>query len=396
MSHRETAGRHCLAESIAPFAPPSASTHPTTDSSRPTPARRRAALGRSLLALAVLIGVLLATTTPAGADPARPTDYRSRILSIRPTLPDGVDLRVIGGDAFLDLQVSGDHTVVVPDYTSGTGTVPRPYLRFRPDGTVERNDHSAAAAANETRYGTSRGGEIGDEPAWTVVSRDGRYVWHDHRIHWMLPRAPTAVDDDGRVDLGGSDGTWTVQLVVDDRMAVVRGELLLLDAPSPVPWLVLAVVLVAAMVTLSLAAVRAGVPPHRAIAGTLAVAGALATAAGWAQWQAIPPGAGGSVLTALVPAVGTVAALVALTVSSAPVRLVGLALGAATLGGWAVLRREALWRAVLPTSLPFAFDRAATAIALGVALGTAAMLVWRPPVKRRTTRPGRLTADPTA
>lgn len=338
-------------------------------------------VARALAALLVLGSAALATADPAAADPARPTDYRSRILSVRPTLPAGVDLAVVGGDSFLELRVRGDHTVVVPDYEGGEGTQARPYLRFLPDGTVERNRHAAATAANESRYGTSAAADIRDEPEWTVVARDGRYVWHDHRIHWMLPKAPTAVDESGRVDLGGTDGTWTVDLEVDGAPVTVRGELLLLDAPNPAPWFALVALGTGGAVGVVALAVRGRRPtPHRGLALALATAGALATVAGVVQWRSIPPGAGGNVLTAATPAIGLVAALTAAAVGAARVRLVALAVAVAALGGWAVLRREALVRAVLPTSLPFAVDRAATALALGLAVGVAVTLAWRPPV----------------
>lgn len=331
------------------------------------------------------VATLVGHAAPAAADPARPTDYRSRILSIRPSLPTGVELQVVGGDSFLDLQVSGDHTVVVPDYSSGDGTTARPYLRFGADGTVERNESSAAAAANETRYASSGGGNVSDDPDWTVLGRDGRYAWHDHRIHWMVPRAPTAVDEDGRVDLGGPGGTWSVDLEVDGAPVTVRGELLLLAAPSPVPWLALVVLIVAGAVGAGVVAVRSGrQPPHRALAGALVVAGCLATAAGYAQWRSIPPGAGGSPLTVVVPALGLLGGLGAVVVRAARLRLAALAVSVAALGAWAILRREALLRAVLPTSVPFALDRAATAVALGMAVGVAVTLVWRPPVDRAT------------
>lgn len=339
--------------------------------------------------LAVL-GIVLAASGAAGADPARPTNYQSRILSVRPALPSGVDLSVAGGDSFLELHVRGNHTVIVPDYSSGTGTTPRPYLRFRPDGTVERNNHAAATAANESRYGTPSGTPtVSDRPAWTVVARNGRYIWHDHRIHWMLPRTPTAVDANGRVDLGGKTGTWTVHLDVDGRPSVVRGELLLLAPPSAGPWVGFLILGCAAFVGFGLISFRAGAhPPYRVVAIGHVAVGAVATLVGWAQWQSTPPGAGANLLSLAVPAVGLLMAAVAAAVPTARTRLVCLAASSAALGGWAFLRREALVRAVLPTSLPFALDRAGTALALGAALGTAALLIWRPPTDRNIARPG--------
>ena len=353
--------------------------------------RRLIALRRvGVIHVVAVVGTVFASAVPAAADPARPTNYQSQILSVRPALPSGVDLSVGGGDAFLELRVRGNHTVIVADYTSGAGRIPRPYLRFLPNGTVERNDHAAATAANESRYGTASSTKtISDRPEWTVVARDGRYVWHDHRIHWMLPRAPTAVDANGRVDLGGKTGTWTVHLDVNGRPSEVRGELLLLTPPSAGPWLGLLLLGAAGFVGYGLIRFRNGAnPPYRAVALALMLVGVLATLVGWAQWHSTPPGAGGNLLSVAVPAVGLLMATAAAAVATARTQLMCLAASSAALGGWAFLRREALVRAVLPTSLPFAIDRAGTALALGAALGTASLLIWRPPTERNLTRPG--------
>ncbi|MBX3287506.1 MAG: hypothetical protein KF703_19315, partial [Actinobacteria bacterium] len=162
---------------------------------------------RLLLVLAAaVVGVLvLAGADPAAADPARPTDYRSRVLAVEPGLPAGVTLRVVGGDGFLLLEVAPGHTATVPDYEQDRDQAVGTYLRFRADGVVERNDASLAAQVNDARYGSDPGSawRPGAAPRWRQVASGGRYAWHDHRIHWMLDRPPTAVDERGRVDLGG-------------------------------------------------------------------------------------------------------------------------------------------------------------------------------------------------
>ena len=333
-----------------------------------------------LLALAfALAGVGVAA--PASADPARPTDYRSTILRIRPALPPGVRVDVVGGDSFLQARVAPGHTLVVPDYEQGTDTTPAPYLRFSSDGTVERNERSIAAAINRSRYGNGPGAtDPHGAPRWKVVAHDGRYLWHDHRIHWMLPTRPAAISADGRVDMGGPDGTWSIELLVDGKPATVTGELVLLRSPSPIPWVILVAVLALILVGVALVRVRAGRPaPHRALAGALVAGSALAVLVGTAQWRGLPAVAGGTVLTAAVPAAALAASILALVTRRARTRLVALAAAVAALGGWAVLRRSVLVRAVLPTPLPFGVDRAITALALGVSLAGLVILVWRPP-----------------
>jgi len=347
-------------------------------------------LRRGAAALLVLVAVLAGGAGVAAADPAVPTDFESVIDATTPALPDGVSVRVVGGDSFLELHADG-HTVVVPDY--GTGPDRAPYLRFDPDGTVSRNERSAAAQVNDDRYGAGATAP-GGEPDWRVVSRDGRYAWHDHRIHWMSPSRPPLVDGTRQVDLGHEDGSgaWEVDLLVDGTPTVVRGRLFLHPAPSPVPWYALAAAAAAALGAAAVLVDRRGRPvPWTALAGAATLAATLATAAGWAQWRAIPADAGGTPVTAAVPAAGLLAALGAVAATArrgrlAPARLPLLAAAVAALGGWAIWRRDVLRRAILPTSTP-GLDRVATALALGVAVALAAVLVWRPPGARPRRRP---------
>lgn len=338
--------------------------------------------------LAVVATVLVLAAPPVAADPARPTDYRARVLGVAPKPPPGFHVRVVGGDAFLELVAPRGHVVEVPDY-SQTATGPRPYLRFRADGVVQRNEHSVAAVLNRSRYGTD--GTPPDpalEPRWVEVARDGRYLWHDHRIHWMGGSAPST-DHHGRVDLGGPDGAWVIELEVDGRTTTVTGELVRLDAPPSWPYYGAAVLVAGGFVALAArrtrrreASIGAG-----AAAASVAVAGA-ATAAGVGQWKGLPAVASVGPVVALVPAlaVGAAVALV-LAVSLARrgrpsggvVGRAALAALAAALGSWAWLRRAVLGAAILPTSLPAGFDRTATALALGLAVGAAVVLVRWPP-----------------
>jgi hypothetical protein len=44
--------------------------------------------------------------------------------------------------------------------------------------------------------------------------------------------------------------------------------------------------------------------------------------------------------------------------------------------GWGALRASVLWTPVLPTGLPYALDRAVTALALGLSVAAAGLVVW--------------------
>ncbi|HWJ97749.1 MAG TPA: hypothetical protein VNQ33_06280, partial [Acidimicrobiales bacterium] len=188
---------------------------------RPVPRAGLAALGALVL--------LLVSASPASADAPRPTDYRSTVTDVSPALPSGATVRVIGGDSLLELSLPKGHTAVIADYPTSGEAEPVPYLRFDADGTVRRNTLAVATTANQARYGASSTvPDPGAAPRWETVATNGTYAWHDHRIHWMSPKAPRVVAADGRVDLGGDDGTWSVPLEVDGKDTVVTGELVLL------------------------------------------------------------------------------------------------------------------------------------------------------------------------
>src|SRR5215471_16537127 len=98
-------------------------------------------------AFVALLG-LVVLANPAGADPAKPTDYKSTVTRLEPPT-DAVSLKVVGGDGFLSLKVQPGHEVIVKGYAGG------PWLRVRADGVVEENQLSPATYLNAKRYGTT-------------------------------------------------------------------------------------------------------------------------------------------------------------------------------------------------------------------------------------------------
>lgn len=328
----------------------------------------------------VLTGWFAFVDAPAGADAAVPTNDESRVLAVEPDT-DAVAAAVRGGDAFLELTVQPGHTVEVPDYgAAGDGPL---YLRFSADGRVERNERSVAAAVNESRFGDDRGAADPDAPAvWRTVATDGSYAWHDHRIHLMVSDRFAVVDERGRVDLGGPDGTWEVLVVVDGIETAITGELVRRSAPPAWPWYALAVATAAALVAV-VAVARVG--PTWTVAAALTVLAGLAVFVSATELGAAPRSAGASrvpVLLGAVAALGAVVAVVGSRVRARPgaaaraVR-VGLAAAAAALGWWAVTRVDVLSHRILPSGLPV-LDRATTALALGASVGAAVVLAWQP------------------
>jgi hypothetical protein len=332
------------------------------------------------LGVIVLVGF---TPASAAADPPQPTNYRSTIVEITPDLPAGVTARIIGGDSLVELAMDRGHTALVSDYPRASDAKPVPYLRFDADGTVHRNVRSVAATANEARYGTTD--QVPDPegaPRWEHVASDGRYAWHDHRIHWMSPTPPRLVDDDGRVDLGGANGTWSIPLIVDGTPTAITGTLVLEPAPAPIPWLALTAVLLA--LTLG-ATLRFGLRAGCAIAIVTSLA---MTWVNVAAMDDIPKDVGGSPVPMLLGTVTLISASWGLA-RSARIRLIATAGTAACMLGWVLTRWTVLTRSVLPTTLHPNADRGVTAAALGVGLALAIALVWKPPAGKAGQEPGR-------
>ena len=320
----------------------------------------RTFLSRVSLGALALIGL---TASPAAADAAGPGDFRSVVTGIVPAA-EGVTARIRGGDTFLEVTVAAGHTVIVQGYLG------EPYLRFDPDGTVERNTLSQATYLNEDRRGQvtippqAQEADKTTPPDWVKIAAGGTYAWHDHRVHWMTDASPGVARGE---PVQGAYDPWRVPLVVDGSPVEVHGTLTYESAVSPVPWA--AVTLLAGGALLWLGH-RRGL---RAGAIAMVVVGAVATVVGRGEW-ASTPGGGSPLLWAL--------ALFALLTAAAAVPLAKKAAGVvltlasvAALSGWAVLRIQSLLKPVLPTDLPFALDRATVAVALGASAATAYLAI---------------------
>jgi hypothetical protein len=114
------------------------------------------------------------------------------VRSVNPPVA-GLDARVLNFDDRIELTYDGDRPLVVTGYRR------EPYLRFEPDGRVRVNTRSPAGYLNEDRFARAEVPARADPraaPAWRTVARNGRYDWHDHRIHWMSEAAlPSRVED---------------------------------------------------------------------------------------------------------------------------------------------------------------------------------------------------------
>ncbi len=139
-------------------------------------------------ALAVLAAALLATSAFAHA--GNP-NYESLVEGVTPSIP-GFSVVVLNGDDRLEAVNHGSQTITIDGYNS------EPYIRMASDGTVSVNLRSPAYYLNGDRDGTSPVPDSADPkapPQWKVVARDGRYQFHDHRMHWMGKNNPPQVKD---------------------------------------------------------------------------------------------------------------------------------------------------------------------------------------------------------
>ena len=336
-------------------------------------------LRRCLAAVALAGLTVLTLASPAGADPAQPTNFESEVIAVTPATP-AISIKVVGGDGFLDLKVQRGHTVIVHGYgTSGysqTTDTGEPWLRVDPDGTIEENRNSPATYLNANRYATKIQFPAGFDPDtapslppdWTTIGSGGHYVWHDHRIHWMgKGQAPPTVAGTNRVRLNDrSDGDWIVAMEVDGKPVTVRGQLLLHKAPSPLPWLALLVVAAIGVIVL-------GVVAEPVLTATVAVlvAGIISLIGGLEQRAVVPNAAGGSAISWLLPVLALAMGAIALILRNRPARVIAVLAASASVIGWGLLDLDALWKAVPLSALSAPTAHALQAAAMGLAAGAA-------------------------
>jgi hypothetical protein len=154
-------------------------------------------------------------------------NYRSVVKTITPATK-GVTVSVLNYDDRLLMQNTSGDQVMVLDYKQ------KPYIKSDPDGTVSVNTNSEAYYLNEDRTGeTAVPKGLGTTPAWKVVSRNGRYDWHDHRMHWMGTGDPPNLKDKSKTT---KIDDWTVPIQVGSAAGTIGGTLTWVPKPSePLP-----------------------------------------------------------------------------------------------------------------------------------------------------------------
>lgn len=341
--------------------------------------------GRLPLAVATLLAlvVVLVPARPAsahGVGGVQPTDFESRIVKVSPELA-GVTIRIRDLGETIELRNDATTDVVVLGYDR------EPYLRVGPDG-VFRNARSPATFWNRARTPSGSLPDTYDanaEPRWEHLGDAPVARWHDHRAHWMGSERQVHGGEARVVS------TWTITLVQGDSRSVVSGEIRFVPGPAPVPWLLVSVVLAAA-ITLAGRSSRWAVLLSAAL--VLLVAAEVLHVVG--QWGATS----GSVGTRLGAAAYSVLgigfgtyALVRLAhphadpYDATPVALVA-ALVMAIAGGLADI--ASLTRTFVPTTLPTSLARTLVTVSLGAGAGAVAVAARR--LRRPLPEPAPATA----
>jgi hypothetical protein len=181
---------------------------------------------RTLACVVAAAALTLGAPAAALAHQGNP-NYRSVVKAITPAT-GGVSVSVLNYDDRLLLQNTSGKQVLVLDYKQ------QPYIRSDPNGTVAVNTNSEAFYLNEDRTGeTAVPKGLGTTPAWKVVSRNGRYDWHDHRMHWMGTADPPNLKDKSvrtKID------DWTVPVQIDGARGNISGTLTWVPKPrEPLP-----------------------------------------------------------------------------------------------------------------------------------------------------------------
>jgi hypothetical protein len=191
------------------------------------------------LRIAIVVGVAFAAAlfvaAPASAHTVsgpKPTNYRSRVVSITPEVP-GVTARVVDLGSKIELTNRTDSDVTVLGYED------EPYLRIGPNGVFE-NLHSQATYINRTRQGATVPVGVDTSPTakpeWKKISDANSHRWHDHRIHWMgaqlPPRVAAAPGQFNHVS------TQRITFLHDGRPSIIAVTLDWVPGPSGWPWVI--------------------------------------------------------------------------------------------------------------------------------------------------------------
>lgn len=198
----------------------------------------RWALPVAAIALALACALAPAPALAHGGNP----NFRSEIDSVRPPLPGDVSIEVLDYDSYFQLIDKDGHDVVLYGYND------EPYARIEKNGTVQVNENSPATYLNDSRFETDvevpQGVDPKAAPEWKTVDDSGTFIWHDHRMHWMIAgRLPTQVKDESQKT---KIFDYEIPMEVDGKPTTLHGTLWWVGSAgtSKLPFVIAAIVIV--------------------------------------------------------------------------------------------------------------------------------------------------------
>jgi len=199
----------------------------------------------SATAVLVWLGVAAAPASAHSVSGVSATNFHTHLKSVTPAVP-GLEVKVVEAGSRLQVTNHSGKEVVVLGYHD------EPYLRIGPEGVFE-NKLSTATYLNQTRKGkeppaSAQNAKPG-ETDWVKVSSEPEARWHDHRIHWMLATNPPQVQANPSKRQTVIP-EWAVTLKQGTQTIAVKGDLVWEPGSSALPWYLLAVVLLAAVVVI--------------------------------------------------------------------------------------------------------------------------------------------------
>jgi hypothetical protein len=325
------------------------------------------------LTLAGIASLSTSSAPPAAAHTltgVSPTNYRSEITSVNPSLP-GVTVSLLDLGRRVKVTNTSSNDVVVVGYNA------EPYLRIGPSGVFE-NRKSPTVYANRTpSQKPPPDADPTAAPDWEKVSSGHSATWRDQRTRWEQPTpaavqaAPDEVHDIGawNIELRGANGT----------RSAVSGQITWEPGPSTWPWIALMFIVAGAVgaigwLTRWITPFRAAVAAMVVVDVVNAVASVTAREGPWRDILFQDPLTTGAWIAALVSVV--------LLHEKSDRLWVAVAAGAA----WVMAvtsglnDSSALSQSQLPTDLAPALARAYISLTIALAVGViiAALAILRP------------------
>jgi hypothetical protein len=207
------------------------------------------AVARTTTAFGLGLLVAVAVAAPADAHTVTgvpSTNYRSEIVAVSPPVP-GVRLRLLDFGRRVELVNRTGVDVVVLGYQG------EPYLRVGPGGVFE-NRRSPAVDLNRAQVGAPTTTSLPPRvdasapPVWHRIAAGRTVRWRDRRTRWegADPPAVRAAPGQGHVV-----AQWTLELRQGAVPVAAVGRITWTPGPSPLPWLLLGLVLAAALASVA-------------------------------------------------------------------------------------------------------------------------------------------------